>query len=300
MVGSKQTYNLWWRRSQETRAAYLFVLPVFLLFVLFRFGPTAASFVLSFTSYEIGGEVTFLGFDNYRQLLGDPIFWTSLRVTVTYTAIALPLTTITALGLALMVSKAYRGVGLYRAIFFLPYVTSMVMTAIIWLWIYRPTDGGLLNSTLGVTGVEPVGWLLDKATVLPALAVMSVWKGFGYSMLIFVAGIQAIPVAYHEAAQIDGATPWQLFRHITLPLLKPVLFFVLVIETIASFQVFDAIYVMTSGGPARASFSLVYMLYNQGFVYFNFGYAVTIGVFLFIAIFVMTIVQRKVLESKET
>lgn len=289
----------WWRRSHEARWAYLFVLPVFLLFLVFRFGPIVASFLLSLTQYEIGGDITLLGLANYQQLINDPIFWNAVRVTAVYTAIVLPLTTITALGLALLVHRAIRGVGVFRAVFFLPYVTSTVMTAIIWLWILRPTETGLLNSVLGLFGLDPVAWLQNQATVLPALAVMSTWKGFGYSMLILVAGLQAIPATYQEAARVDGASGWQLFWQITMPLLKPVLFFVIVIESISSFQVFDAIYVMTGGGPARASSSLVYLIYNQGFMFFNFGYAATIGVALFVIIFVLTLIERRLLGSNE-
>jgi multiple sugar transport system permease protein len=190
-------------------------------------------------------------------------------------------------------------VQVFRAIFFLPYVTSTVMTAVIWLWILRPTDNGLLNSILIRFGYEPVAWLQREDTVLPALALMSTWKGFGYSMLILVAGLQAIPQMYQEAAKVDGANGWQLFWQITMPLLKPVLFFVIVIESISSFQVFDAIYVMTGGGPARASYSLVYMIYNEGFVFFDFGYAATIGVALFVIIFAFTLLERRFLSGSD-
>lgn len=292
------SWSSWWNRSRETRVGYLFVLPAFVLFVLFRFGPTFVSFVLSFMKYDIGGEADFVGLANYRQLVNDSVFWTSVQVTLVYTAIVLPLTTITALALAMLVTKSIRGVSLFRAILFLPFITSTVMAAIIWLWIYSPTQNGLFNSVLGLMDVGPVGWLLQRSTVLPSLAVMATWQGFGYSMMIFVAGLLAIPQMYHEAAQIDGASPWERFLQITLPLLKPVIFFVLVIETIGSFQVFDAVYVMTSGGPARASFTLVYMLYNQGFEYFNFGYASAIGVFLFIGILIIALIQRKVLGGE--
>jgi multiple sugar transport system permease protein len=272
---------------------------VFALFLVFRFGPVVAAFLLSFTKYEIGGHVTWLGGDNYRQLVNDDVFWNAMKVTAIYTAIVLPLITLTSLGLALLVYRAIRGVGLFRAIFFLPYVTSTVMTAVIWLWILRPTKTGFLNSILDYFGYDPVGWLQQKNTVLPALAVMSTWKGFGYSMLILVAGLQAIPAMYQEAARVDGAGSWQVFRQITLPLLKPVLFFVIVIESISAFQVFDSVYVMTSGGPARASYSLVYMVYNQGFVFFNFGYASAIGVALFLIIFVLTMIERRLLDRSE-
>jgi multiple sugar transport system permease protein len=280
---------------REVAVGYLFVLPVICLFVVFQFGPTLAAFAISFTTYEVGGTPVLDGIGNYVDMVRDPVFWTSVRVTATYTAIAVPVTTCLALALASLLTSGIRWVGAYRGVFFLPYVTSTVMAAIVWLYIFDPTNKGLLNMTLGAVHLGPVAWLQQPALVLPALAAMASWKGFGYSMLIFVAGLLSIPHVYHEAARVDGAGWWGRFRNVTLPLLRPIFFFVLVIETIGSFQVFDAVYVMTSGGPARSSYTLVYMLYNQGFEYFNYGYACAVGVFLFVAVFVLSMVQRRLL-----
>lgn len=280
-----------WNRTDRLRTGYGFVLPVLVLFVAFRIWPTINGFLLSFQDYRLMGGSTWLGLEHYRYLLQDDLFWHSLRVTLTYAAIAVPLTTVLALGLALLINQAMRGIGFYRAIYFLPYVTSLVMVAVIWKWVYR-NDGGLLNNILTAIGLPGVDWLTGSEMVLPSLAIMATWKGVGYAMMILLAGLKAIPDSLHEASAVDGATGAQTFWRVTLPLLKPVLFFVVVIETIGSFQVFDAIYVMTGGGPVRASYSLVYQLYDEGFKFQNFGYASAIGVVLFLIVFSVTMIQR--------
>jgi multiple sugar transport system permease protein len=288
-----------WQRSRETRVAYAFLLPVLSLFLIFRIGPALASFLLSFLKYRIAGNSSFIGLANYRRLLDDGNFWQSLKVTTIYTAIAVPLVIVLALAMALLVNRALRGMSFFRALYFLPYITSMVMVGVIWKWIYK-ADDGLLNSFLGLFHAPRIPWLEEDYLVLFSLAIMSVWKGVGYAMMILLAGLRAIPQSYQEAAAIDGATAWQRFIKITLPLLKPVLFFVLVIETIGSFQVFDAIYVMTGGGPVRASYSLVYMLYDQGFKYSDFGYASAIGVVLFVIVLGLALGQRTILGRSDT
>ncbi len=288
----------WWQRSRETRVGLAFVLPVACFFLVFRLGPALASFVLSLYKYRLRGNSRYLGFANYERLAHDQLFWHSLRVTGTFTLIAVPVITILSLAIALLINQTLRGMGFFRALYFLPYITSLVMVGLIWKWIYK-TDGGLLNSIITAFGGTPKGWLEGQSLVLVSLALMTTWKGLGYSMMIFLAGLRAIPAVYQEAAQIDGATAWQRFVRITLPLLKPVIFFVLVIETISSFQVFDAIYVMTGGGPVRASYALVFMLYDQGFKFFDFGYASTIGVVLFVIILCIALVQRRIIGRSE-
>lgn len=280
-----------WNRTDALRTGYAFILPVLALFILFRIWPTVNGFLLSFQDYQLMGGSTWLGLEHYRYLLQDDLFWHSLRVTFIYAAISVPLTTLLALGLALLINQKMRAIGFYRAIYFLPYVTSLVMVGVIWKWVYR-NDGGLLNNFLGSIGMPSVDWLTSSTMVLPSLAIMATWKGVGYAMMILLAGLKAIPDSLHEASAVDGATGAQTFWKVTLPLLKPVLFFVIVIETIGSFQVFDAIYVMTGGGPVRASYSLVYLLYDEGFKFQNFGYAASIGVVLFLIVFSVTMLQR--------
>jgi multiple sugar transport system permease protein len=278
--------------SREARMGYAFVLPALALFIIFRVGPTIAGLILSFMDYRIGRS-SFVGLSNFDRLFADPVFWESLRVTITYALISVPVTTVVALLMALLVNRPVRFQTFFRSAFFLPYVTSLIMAGIIWVAIYGPS--GPVNSILGLLGVPPANWLEQPGSVLPAIAIMSVWKNFGYSMMVFLAGLLAIPSEYYEAAELDGASAWQRFWTMTLPLLKPTLFFVLIIETIGAFQVFDAVYVMTNGGPVRASYSLVYMLYDHGFQFFNFGSASAIGVVLFFIILAVSLLQRRLL-----
>ncbi|MET8340749.1 sugar ABC transporter permease [Streptosporangium canum] len=272
----------------------LFVLPMLVLFVIFRFVPTLGAAGMSLTDYKVSGEWSFVGVDNYARLLDDPLFLASLRTTLLYVAIYVPLTMLVSLGTALMLNAAIYAKGLFRGMLFLPYVTSFVLAGVIWRWIYE--FDGLLNGLLAKVDLGPVGFLEQSSLVLPALAVVSVWKGFGYSMLILLAGLKSIPGSYLEAARVDGANAWQRFRRITLPLLRPALFFVLIIETIGAFQTFDTIYVMTGGGPARASYTLIYGLYEQGFKFFDFGYAATLGMVLFVMVLIVSLIQRRLLD----
>ncbi|MDF5753705.1 sugar ABC transporter permease [Spongiactinospora sp. TRM90649] len=275
----------------------LFVLPMLVLFVIFRFVPTLGAAGISLTDYKISGEWDFVGAGNYARLLGDEVFLASLRITLVYVAIYVPMTMILSLTTALLLNTVVVARGLFRGMLFLPYVTSFILAGVIWRWIYE--FDGLLNGLLARLDIGPIGFLDDPSLVLTSLATVATWKGFGYSMLILLAGLKSIPSSYLEAARVDGAGPWQRFRSIVLPLLRPALFFVLVIETITAFQTFDMIYVMTGGGPARASFVLVYGLYEQGFRNFDFGYAATIGMVLFALVFVVSLIQRRLLDRSE-
>jgi multiple sugar transport system permease protein len=283
--------------SREARTGYAFVLPALVLFIIFRVGPTIAGLILSLMDYRIGRS-SFVGLANFNRLFADPVFWESLRVTLTYAAISVPLTTVVALLMALLVNRPVRWQTFFRSAFFLPYVTSLVMAGVIWVAIYGPS--GPVNAMLGLFGVPPANWLEQHGSVLPAIAIMSVWKNFGYSMMVLLAGLLSIPGEYYEAAELDGASAWQRFWTMTLPLLKPTIFFVVIIETIGAFQVFDAVYVMTNGGPVRSSYTLVYMLYDQGFKFFNFGSASAVGVVLFVIILVVSLLQRRLLGRSAT
>ncbi|MFB9965563.1 carbohydrate ABC transporter permease [Sinosporangium siamense] len=285
-------------RLRDPVTGLLFVLPVLVLFLVFRIFPTLGVAGMSLTDWKISGEWSFVGGDNYARLFDDPNFLTSLQVTLVYSAIYVPLTVLVALGTALLLNSVIFMRGLFRGMLFLPYVTSFVFAGIIWRWIYE--FDGLLNGLLARIDVGPVAFMEESALVLPALALVSVWKGFGYSMLILLAGLKAIPGSYLEAARVDGAGPFQRFRRITLPLLKPALFFVLIIETITAFQVFDTIYVMTGGGPARASYTLIYGIYEQGFRFFDFGYAATLGMVLFAVVLVISLIQRRLMDRGNT
>ncbi|GAA2943966.1 sugar ABC transporter permease [Microbacterium luteolum] len=285
-------------RRREALAGILFVLPTLAIFALFKFLPIAGAGAMSLTRYRLNGDIEFLGVDNYTRLFADPHFWQSLWVTLLYVVFFVPLIIVVSLAGAVLLNRLLRLSGLFRALLFVPYLSSFVLAGIVWKWIFA--SDGPLNTVITSVGLEPVPFLTgDQWLVLASLALVAVWKGFGYSMLIFLAGLKAQPAEVHEAATIDGAGPWKSFWHITLPLLKPVLFFVLVIETIVGFQVFDTIYVMTGGGPARASYSLIYFLYDQGFKFFDFGYAAAVGIVLFVIVLILSLIQRGFFERKE-
>jgi multiple sugar transport system permease protein len=271
--------------GQEARAGLLFVLPCVILFALFRFGPALGGTVLSFTDYTVGSDPKWSGVKNFQRMLADPTFWQSVRVTAVYTLLAVPLSLLASLGLALLTRRATRATKFYRSVFFLPVVTSLVLAGVIFTWVF--SEGGPWSKLFGGSS-----WLADSVLVIPALVVVSVWSRFGYGMMILLARLQDMPTELEEAAMTDGANAWQRFRAVTLPHLKPALFFVAVIETTVSFQVFDIVYVMTGGGPVRSSYTLPYALYEQGFRYFDLGYASAIGVALFVMTLVVTLIQR--------
>lgn len=277
---------------REARWALLFVLPAFLLFLAFRFGPAFAGVALSLFDYDISGEIAWKGVENFQRLMADPGFWNALKVTLLYTVLSVPLTLGVSMLLAMSVRRSFRGARFFRSIFFLPVVTSLVLAGSIFVWIFS-ADGvwSRLMTPLGLGG----SWLASPTLVVPAVVLTGIWARFGYDMMILIAAMQDIPRELEEASLVDGANAWQRFWSILVPSLRPTIFFLLVIETTAAFQVFDVIYVMTQGGPANASKSIVYVLYDQGFKYSNFGYAAAIGVVLFILTIVVALIQRALL-----
>ncbi|MBB5082496.1 carbohydrate ABC transporter permease [Nonomuraea endophytica] len=271
----------------EARTGLLFVLPCLLLFLAFRFGPSIAGVLLGFFEFGIGDSPAFTGLDNFRRMAGDPVFWDSLQVTLIYTVLYVPVSMAASVGMALLVRRSFRGARFFRSVFFLPVVTSLVLAGTVFTWLF--------SSEGPITKLTGLSWLASPTLVLPALVIVSVWSRFGYGMLIVLARLQDLPRELEEAALSDGASTWQRFRHIVLPQLRPALFFVAVIETTTSFQVFDLVYVMTGGGPAHGSFTLVMALYEQGFKNFEFGYASAIGVALFVMTLVVALIQRLII-----
>lgn len=284
-------------RRRDMTAGWLFVLPMLVLFVLFRAFPALGAVGLSFTDYKLSGAFKVVGLDNYADFFTSEVARNALATTLLYAAIYVPLMLVVALGIALLLNHIVWGSGLFRSMMFLPYVTSFVLAGIIWTWLLSLE--GPINAAVSALGQAPIPFLSGaQPLILTSIASASVCHGYGYSMLILLAGLKTIPEELYESARIDGATAWRQFRHITLPLLRPSLFFVLVIETIAAFQVFDTAYVMTGGGPARASYSLVYFLYDSAFRYFNFGQAAAVGVVLFAIVLLLSLVQRFVLDRE--
>jgi len=253
--------------------------------------PVASSFVLSFSSWDLIGEIQWIGFDNYWKALADPAVLGALRNTVTFIAGYLPATVGIALGLALLLNRRIRGRVVFRAIYFVPVVTSWVAVSLIWKWLLNP-QYGLVNVALGWLGFKGPGWLFDPQWAMTGVILTSIWKDIGFVTVIYLAGLQDIPEHLYEAASLDGATPWQRFRHVTLPMLMPTTFFVTTISLISSFQVFDQVWVMTQGGPAGATSVMVELIYKNAFSYYQMGYASAISWVLFALIFAVTIAQN--------
>ncbi|MDS4040488.1 MAG: sugar ABC transporter permease [Candidatus Competibacter sp.] len=275
-----------------------FLAPALLLIAVFFFLPVLAALLLSFTDFDIYAlgdldRLRFVGFGNYLQLLESPLFWTALGNTCYFVAVGGPLSVAVSLGAALLVnSRLTRFPGLFRTAFFLPVVTTLVAVAVVWRYLYHPRYG-LLNYGLGLLGIDPIDWLGDPDWAMPAIVLMAVWKNFGFNMIIFIAGLQSIPTQLYEAARVDGAGAWRQFRHITLPLLGPTFLFVALMTMIGYFQVFAEPYVMTQGGPANRTLSVVLLMYEEGFRWWNMGYASAAAFVLFALILAGTVLQFK-------
>lgn len=252
---------------------YLFIGPMILGILLFRLGPILAAFVISFTSWNIRTDPTFIGLNNYVELWNSRTFWQILQNTLVFALLYVPGVMVLALAMAVMVNQKLRGIAFFRGMFFMPYITSMVAVALVWNWIFS-TRFGLLNSVLRSIGISDVPrWLADSDTALLVLVIVTIWKTVGFQMMIFLAGLQSIPAHLYEAARIDGANNWQIFRRITLPMLTPVTFFVLIISIFEAFQTFEVTYTMTGGGPLFASTTLPFYIYLNAFEFNRMGFA---------------------------
>jgi multiple sugar transport system permease protein len=285
------------RRSRiswdETRAGYLFLLPNIIGFLLFSAVPVVATLAISTLTWDLIRPPIFTGIDNYKTLLtNDAIFRQVLVNTVYFVAGVVPLSIVISLMLALAMNSGLRGISVFRAIFFIPVITSSVAVAMLWRWLYN-TDYGLINTGLAAIGLPYIPWLSSTEWAMPAVIIMAVWKNLGYNMVIYLAGLQSIPPTLYEAAALDGAGAWARFRDVTLPMLGPTTFFILVISIINSFQVFDLAFILTQGGPGIATNTIVMYIYNQGFQFFQMGYAAAIAWILFIAIFIITLIQMR-------
>jgi multiple sugar transport system permease protein len=281
----------------EVRAALIFLAPGLLVIGVFFLLPIGASVLLSLTDFDIYAlgdlaNVRLVGLRNFSRLLQDPLFWISMRNTFYFVLVGGPLTLGVALAAALLLhSKLVRWKGTFRTIFFAPYVTTLVAVAIVFRYLYHPRFGGL-NRVLELFGIDAIDWLGDPRWAMPAIILLAVWKNFGYTMILFIAGLQAIPESLYEAARIDGAGPFQVFRKITLPMLAPTFLFLGIMTTIGYFQFFAEPYVMTGGGgPLNATLSTGLLMYKQGFRWWNMGYAAAIAVVLGLVIFAFSALQ---------
>jgi len=279
--------------------ALLFLAPFLLLFVVFRVGPVLASLLLSFTDYDALSSPRWVGIANYRDILfgteaATRLFWKSVGNTLYYTVGQVGLEMITGLALALLVNaRILRAKAVWRTAYYVPVVTSAVAASMMWLWLYQP-QAGLLNIILQSLGLPRLGWLSDPRLAMPSVIAMAVWQGAGWSMVIYLAGLQGIPESLYEAARIDGATANQQFLYVTLPLLAPVTLFVVIISCISALQVFAQVYVMTQGGPLNATTTVTYQIWNNAFRFYRLGYASAMSFLLFLVILAISIVNNRV------
>ncbi len=293
-VSTKRAHRMSATRRRQAIYGYLFILPWVLGFLFFTAGPMIASFIYSFCDYHIQRPPRFTGLENYAYaFVKDQLFWPSVRRTIYWSILTVPLGILGSLLAAILLNQKLRGTSIYRTFFFLPHLTPVVAASLLWTWMLQP-DIGIVNTALRSIGIVGPRWLSSVQWALPALAIIALWNGIGGNrMLIFLAGLQAIPETLYEAADIDGAGAIRKHLHITLPLISPAMFFNLVLGLIASFQVFDMAYVTTSGGPAYATHFYALHLYRQAFVSFDMGYGSALAWILFVAVLSLTLIQLK-------
>lgn len=285
MTGKRKLHTL---QKRIIFTAFLFIAPAFIYNMIFRIVPIFASLYLSFTDFSGFGKANFVGISNYLRALTDSEFWNAVLKTSQFSAEVLPLNMIISLLLALLVNSSIRGVGIFRAIYYLPVITPMVAASMIWIWLYD-AQFGILNYLLSLFNIQPINFLKDTKWALHSLVVMRVWRGVGWNMLIYLAGLQGIPKFLYEAASIDGATKFKRFLKITLPLLRPVHIYVLIVGLASTLQTFTEVYVMTGGGPLQSTTTVGLLVYRTAFDYMKMGYASAMSFILGIIIMVLSI-----------
>jgi multiple sugar transport system permease protein len=281
----------WWYAFRRGRwFGYIYGGPVIIAFLIFNLYPMVLGLYLSFTKWDILSPPTFIGLGNWADLFKDDLLGRAVLQTLYYALASVTGATALSIALALALNQRLKTIGFYRTFFFLPAVTSLVAIAMVWRWIYN-TEFGVLNAFLGSLGINPVNWLGDPVLAMPAVILMSIWRSAGFNTVLFLAGLQGVPQEYYEAAEIDGASRWDRFRHITLPLISPTTFFVVVNGLIGSWQVFDQVYILTRGGPLLSTVTVVYLIYSNGFEWYKTGYASAMAYGLFLIIIALTAIQ---------
>ncbi|KPJ72426.1 hypothetical protein AMJ52_06355 [candidate division TA06 bacterium DG_78] len=300
---------------------YFFILPALIVIIIFRLYPILQAVRMSFFNWGIAGPLEFIGLKNFTRLFIDPNFYQSLSNTFWYVLFVVPLTIIISIFLAHFLNQKIMGRGIYRTLYYLPVVTSIVAISVVWKWIFNP-DRGIFNALFHAVGLEGLRWLNDSRGIfesifaplginvsgffagpsiaLVSLIIMAIWHNLGYCIIIALAGLQNVPAQYYEAAKIDGAKGWSMFRHITIPIISPTIFYLLITQSIIAFNTFTPVYVMTQppGGPLGTTSLVVYYLYEQSFKLWNLGYANAIAFVIFIIIFLLTHVQKRFIEQK--
>jgi multiple sugar transport system permease protein len=291
------------RGLREELIGWGFALPFVIVFTLFLAGPIVASLVLSFTDFGLRDlrnplGVDFVGIANYQALIEDPKFRKAIVNTAYFVVVGVPLTLVLGLGAALALDRGIRHFRtVFRVGYYLPVVTSIVAIAVVWRFVLNP-DQGLVNLLLAQVGIDGPSWLAEPALAMPSIIAMAAWRNLGFAMIVFLAGLQTIPAQLYEAASIDGAGRWQAFRNVTLPLLRPTILFLVVVTTIGYLQLFEEPFVMTEGGPLDQTLSISMYMYQQGFEFFNQGYAAAIAWILFILVAIVAVVQFRLLRSE--
>jgi multiple sugar transport system permease protein len=277
-------------RAGEEKWAWAFIAPALLGLLLLSAAPILATLAISLTHWDLLTTPEPAGVDNYTKLFSDPRFLVAVRNTAFYTVVSVPLGMLISLGLALALNQAIAGISWIRTMYFLPIVTSAIAIGLVWSWIYSPSNG-LLTQFIGIFGLPPQRWVADPFWAMPAIIGMSIWQGLPANTIIFLAGLQAIPVAYYDAASVDGGGRWARLRHVTLPLLTPSLFFTGLLSLIGSIQVFDQVFVLANPGkPTSATITIVYFIYEAGFRNFKMGYASAASWLLFLVVAVLTFI----------
>ena len=297
-----KTGNLSGRKKNERITAYFFVLPAVILLISFLVVPMIYTAYYSVYKYQImrPDNIDFIGLGNYSKLFSDKNFWIALKNTVYFTIIVVPFQCALALALALLVSKKFRGVSIFRTMYFSPQLTSMVVIAVLWSVLYNSNPStGLINSFLVSLGMKPINFLTNEHTAMNAIIFMSAWQGAGYQMMIFLAGLQGIPRDQYEAASVDGATKFKQFLYITLPGLRGTIKYVIMITMIQAMKLFTQPYIMTQGGPKNATKTLVYYIYTQGFQKGNFGYACSIATVFFVIVVIMSLTMKRIITAND-
>lgn len=282
-------------------SGYLFILPSFLLLIAFHVIPIFMTAGYSLTEYNVLQPAEFIGLENYKNILKDPYITSSLVNTGIYTVIVVPIQTILAMIIAYLLARKCRNKfgGFVRSALFIPVITSMVLTAAIWRLLLAGDPQGVINSIIGIFGIEPINWLGKSWPALLSVCVIGIWKNVGYFMVIFYAGMMDIPVSLYESATVDGAGTFRQFISITLPMLKPITYLVITLGTIWSFQVFDLVYTLTGGGPGRATMTLVLTIYNSAFKDYKMGYASAVSMVFLAAVLIVSFIQKIAFREKD-
>jgi multiple sugar transport system permease protein len=277
-------------RRHTSFAPYYFILPYLVFFVLFRLGPSLAGLGIAFTNWQAVGTPQFIGIGNFQAMLRDPRLADALRNTIFFAAFTVPTLIVLSLALAVFLNQPFRGRAVGRVTVFMPYVIMSTVVGVLWTWILDK-DFGLLNVYLSAFGLGTPSWLVSESTAMYGVILTTIWWTVGYNMVLFLAGLQDIPAELYEAARIDGARAWSAFRYVTLPLLAPTMFLVVLLTIINSFQVFDQVYVMTSGGPGVATLTLVQYIYTTSFQFQKFGYGSAVALILFAMLVIVAALQ---------